>query len=198
MLLCEEYLKRHKLEVKNVKYANNSSLFFKPTNDRVSWLVLNIAWHDGKHGQTPGAFYFNVFRPQKYYGGEIFQKIEDMEKEVYWEKYEKYILDFAKSLDINDLLTDSTEVYLAAWELFLFSMDAKLTYSKLDSEILYQSVNLANSNDVRYRHVTKCLEFIYKENSQLYTVWRQEMYPHVANYAYWLIEVLKTKPLRNT
>jgi hypothetical protein len=100
MRLYHEYFKRRGLEnVPLVEHNTNGALILR-TKDllgRSSWVIVTIKWHDG--GVHPGTYIIEYRTPihNGFSKGKLFENYST--KEIEWDEYEDYFLNWSVSLD---------------------------------------------------------------------------------------------------
>jgi hypothetical protein len=196
MRLFEEYFQRHQITQVPVVYHCVSGSLLLRTNDRNiwknRWVLINLKW---QHGDGhPGKYHFDVSLPihDGFLKGSIFERCPTIQKN--WQEYEDFIDSWASSLRGVEPVCGIKEIFLCAWEMFVFMCDSwfmKQTYEI--KEFLFQTLNIENSIDVRFEYYENMMNIISIKQPSLIRVWRYEVLSRVQCYANWLAVLVQDK-----
>ena len=197
MFIFEEYLTRHSFDVAYVKHTLNGSLFFRHNNQ---WRIINIRWSE--QGNHPGLYNIRYYEPQGHrydkLGGDrtgvtLRRAVDDAH--IYWEEYEKYLVDWAKKLTPQDIARTQAEAKLAAWEICLFSFDALLV-GYANNENFFNTVNLDLPVNRRIAAVDRILTQIKRDERSrirepIMNFWEAEIIPYIGSHCDWLVKIVE-------
>lgn len=171
MFLCEEYIKRHKLDIDFIKHVNWGCLFYQTMPGQ--WKVLTISWKEPAN--HPGYYLLNQLQPIKFNlsDGQFFKK--NNETVFYVDDYEKLIYENTK--DIIRCPKNEDEIINAAWEIGLYIFDS-LIAKQVSSYVCNLGGDLREFNDFMQWLVNKVPEF--------HKFWHGEMSLYVDSHLNWL------------
>jgi hypothetical protein len=198
MRLYEEYFKRHAIkDIPLVRYDSMGALILR-TEDTTywhsSWLLVTIKWVDG--GIHPGKYVVEFYSPihNGYLKQRLFQKYNA--KELEWDQYEDYFLNWSRSLDGDSMpgvVTGGKEVILTAWEMFVYCYDGWFAHQ--ESELRHYvdrclDVDLPLAN--RYAGYQNCLIYLTARHPNVLKVWKYEVLALVQHYSGWLAALVES------
>ena len=188
MHLSKEYCQRHSINVPLVKYTQKDGTIFlrDDSNLGVEWFVLSFSFRDNPH--HPGTYKISNRIPiHNGYSKKLLFEVID-ENVLEWDEYEDYILDFAKDIKTSRVVTDQTEIVLAAWEMFVYCHDRSL--SKF-ADILFPSFDAELSAADRYAAYQLASNYFFENKFDFYISWKRDMISYIKSYSYWLAEIVQ-------
>jgi len=191
MNLCQEYLERHSIELPVVQHSGNGYVFLKSKNKkgRINWSVVTISFQDGKY--HPGTYLVNWSKPMHNgYGSRnrVFDSYE--QRQLEWDEYEGFFLDWTKSLKNSRVVEDHKEILVVAWEMFVYANDQNLL-SYAHREDFFNSIDDELSLDERYEACESMIEVMMEDPHVGNTrrCWDREIMVYVRGYSHWLAEL---------
>ncbi len=201
MLLQEEYLKRHRFTLPEVRHTlTTGSLILKAVQaepqDR--WVLVNIHWIDGS--QHPG--YYNVKIIKPIHNGcnskELFVNLSCYPPTfvLSYEEMEQFFLEFATySHGTLHAIHDVKESNLAAWEIFLYCFDSFLaSYAsyKLKS-CIENSIDFDLSTEDRHVAYFEAINVLMTEQSPVFDKYSSLIHTFAQNQLNWLATLVNAK-----
>ena len=179
MYLCEEYMQRHSLKFPYAKLVNFGANFFKKSD--VYWYLLTVSWKEPT--RHPGNFIIKIMQPQHngYEDNTLFHIVKDWV--VHLDEYEDFFLDFANNFDGKFARDD--EVYIAAWETYLYCYDFLLVKHAKMSELLATIDQDASVSD-RLEAINQTMLKLYDSHPKLVEHWSLNMRKYTEHYNHWL------------
>ena len=188
MLLYEEYIKRHSLNVASTRYVEKGSFLVKSIRKEGSltskdYLLFSIVWQFRPRGE-PGKFAVSIFRP-KHNGcdSNLFNTVG--EDNIQWDEYEKYLFDLLKITPRRDLLLDGKQIELAFWNIFLYCCDT-LIAEKGYYQRFFPTVDSDLSLTDRYLAFRNALRFLERHDTRCWDIWKSNMADRITNYCHWV------------
>jgi len=196
MFLFEEYLLRHQIDVPYVKSTTQSSVFYRHGD---TWAILSLRYQE--QGNHPGCYTVRYMEPQgsrfDRHGndrtGRTLRKFKEDDL-VYWDNYQTYLTNWAKSIRKSDIAVNELDAKLAAWEMCLQCFDT-LLIQYANSETFFNTINLDLSPAERQNHVNQMLNLIHRDergrNRELARFWEDDLASFYGNYATWLVRLVE-------
>lgn len=190
MLFQEEYLNRHGITgVPIVSYVTNGSLLLR-SNENPSlggWVLMLISWKDPRN--HPGKYHINFCNPvhDAYKKGKFFVRCLDRDIEIEWDRYQDYLLAWAKNVNATAIVGEM-EVSVAAWEVFSFCVDGWLA-TEADSvfrKLHYKSIDLELPLKDRYSAYQTALNHLGSNYPEMYRSYKEDLKVFFKNYCHWL------------
>jgi hypothetical protein len=198
MRLYEEYFRRHSiLDVPIVHHCFSGSLILKTTDHSVwqsNWVVVSINWikddhHPGHYCITTKIPIHNGFLNEnnRYNNFFIFPSYVNKNSD----EYEDFFFDWCDNLKSVIPITDSEELILSIWEMFVFCHDDFFVkQSKQIKIILFESLDKNNSMHDRNESRKKIIDFISTNYPKTLRIWNYEFLVCAENYSYWLADLV--------
>jgi hypothetical protein len=187
MLLCEEYLKRHKIKIPLVQYRKNGCLFIRESSD---WLALLVHWDGYLDERHPGRFLIRFVRPNHNGISAAAFRLAVPECTFYWDEYEDFILALSEKLPKVQIVYSKKIVVLTAWEMFLYCCDGCLSET-MNLDKLYAVIDIDRSLEERYSSFLIAISEVQQYCNEAYRFWQQHIGPCVRNYSYWLADLVR-------
>ena len=174
MNLCEEYIKRHNINIPYVPNIDWGSLFFKIDDQ---WRILVVNWKEASN--HPGYYTFRTLKPvhDGWYAGKYFDRSE--EQVVNLDNYEDYVLRFVSSVK---RCPNKDEIISIAWEMSLYIFDS-LIAKDVSSYVCKFDSNKLEFDDFVYWLSQKVMQFG--------NFWESDMESYVNGHMNWLGEMVK-------
>ena len=188
MHLGKEYCQRHSINVPLVKHTQKDGTIFlrDDSNLGVEWLILSFSFRGNPY--HPGTYKFLNIRPiHNGYSEKLLFEIID-EDILEWDEYEDYILDFSKTTKTSKVVTDRTEIVLAAWEMFVYCHDRSLSQF---ADILFPSFDTELSATDRYAAYQLASNYFFENKFDFYKSWKRDMISYIKSYSHWLAEIVQ-------
>jgi hypothetical protein len=186
---AEEYLKRHKLDVKLVKPVDHAVVFLRHNGEEASdFQVLQIDYKHNEH--HPGNYTVKSMRPMAN-GGKSRQMFEQIDGgPIEWDQYEDWVHQFMTAERSMRAVYDRTEVILVAWEMFCHCQDQAVSkYANHPS--FFRSLDSSVPMIERFKSYQEIIYLIQKNDQQLFVFWRDDMMNnYIKRYCHWLAELL--------
>lgn len=184
MLLCEEYLKRHSIDIPWIKHTQCAVLFYKDI-DISTWLVQHIEWHHPEF--HPGSYsietlcaYHNGFNERaafRHINTEIIQ----------WDEYEPFLLEWLSTP--RQIARTPDEITIASWEMIIQCWDRGLI-----RHIHFDKLTESIDHDVpllkRLKHIDDCLEYFSRQQHEFVEMWQGDFQFYRDNYAQWMADMV--------
>jgi len=178
MLLCEEYLKRNKINLPFVHHVESGYLFFKDEiDDKISRLIMSIGWDSN-------IYIIKFLSPSR---NSLFQTI-GKEMWIEWDNYESFLLNWANEANSKSLISSKEEVKLFAWETFCYCFDDQICKFDKDKNLL-ASLDASISHKERLGRINLFLG----KDERLFNSWHNKVLPLTENYCYWLCDLVAQK-----
>jgi hypothetical protein len=200
MFLFEEYLLRNQIDVPYAKATHRSAVIYR---NGVSWTILVLRYQD--QGNHPGYFVARYMEPSgnRYdrngndCTGSTLRRVREDES-IYWENYQTYLTNWAKSIRKTDIAANEIDARLAVWEVCLQCFDVLLT-PYATSELFFNTINLDLPATERYKHIEHMIQLIRRDdrnkihNHVLTRFWEDDMGELFCcgNYATWLVKLVE-------
>lgn len=193
MRLCEEYFKRHSINDVPVAYhCSAGSLILRTTDPSIwksRWILISIAWEN--HDFHPGKYKigFNLPIHDGYLDKLLFTQFPPTIKK--WHEYEDFFIDWSANLEAVVPVVGLEEVFLAAWEMFVFSYDS--WFNERPDEIkrlLFDSLDKENTIHQRYQYCQHILTYLSTSHPETLKVWKYNVLVRVQNYSDWLAKII--------
>lgn len=122
MLLHEEYILRHQLNVQIIRLDPLGSVFLRSVDRPFRWSIFSFRWRDGQI--HPGVYDTQEVEPVRNSFDEKHFFRQTFSKQVHVDSFESLILTFATSCKRRNLCAiPVTERSLAVWQIFLTIYD---------------------------------------------------------------------------
>lgn len=180
-LLCEEYVKRHKISVPFARHVQCGSLFLEDHNDS---LVILFHWKQASIFR-PGNYLVRVGKPVHNGCERGFCYITSKlipQSVCYWDEFEDFLAGWSRSVD---LVFGRQRVALKAWQIFLYCFDRRVA-NNIGPDALYDSIDLDLSVRERYKSMQETLRKLKANHDYLYQAWKNHMEGHLESYLHWV------------
>jgi len=191
MLLVEEYLKRHGIDIPFVRHVKQGYLFVKrPSDARMEFRILSIK--HVVHWRNPSQYKITIMMPRhnNFGDGRMFDLTDEVT--VPWDEFVEWISDpFGDADDKTTLISGRREALVCAWEMFVYCCDSGFV-DRANDRIFWTSLDKEVSIDERYAVIKEILER-YKSSmsrERMWGVWRDNIEMFLKNYCFWLDEIL--------
>ena len=135
MRLFEEYLSRHNIKTPIVFYEN-SNLIFRSKETPHHWLSLSVQWSHPRYWE-PGYFVFSLkesqFEGDDSYDSFCFKGKE--RHEVYWDAYEKKLIDIVRLLKKDYNIVGDRGLLLNSYQILVRSFDGVISDMMKDQNL---------------------------------------------------------------
>lgn len=183
-LLCQEYLKRNKIDGDFVFHCKKNTIFLKSIYSSknpylYSWRIFTVIWREQE--RHPGFYDFSL--SQVFHNGiknNIFLKQIEKLDMIFFEEYEKNILDFVQKIKKDGFYATSyNSQTLSAWEIFLIMCDS--WFARNSDKILMSLIektidkSLPISNRLEFQHKAEIL--LKKTKSPASDLWTHQIEP---------------------
>ena len=184
MLLQEEYLKRHGIDINPIYYTRKAHLVLSLRRPQV---VLEILWEETT--RRPGYFVFNFLNPNHngYLDGNYFVQLGDAHYYQY-DEYASFITRWARGL--NFLPVKSRQIRLVVWEMFLYCFDGWIAGHDLE-EMAFRPTDLQLSEGERLYELDKFLDYLANYDSLVIDIYSSEFRKYEDYYADWLANLIE-------
>lgn len=187
MLLQDEYLKRHGIDIKPIYYTRKAHLVL--TLRARPQVVVDVLWEETI--RRPGYFVFNFLNPNHngYLDGNYFVQLGDTHYYQY-DEYAGFITRWVRGL--NFLPVKSRQIRLAVWEMFLYSFDGWIAAHDLET-MAFRSTDLSLSEEERLYELDKFLDYLANYDTLVTDIYDSEFRKYEEHYADWLAELIEVK-----
>lgn len=180
MSICEEYIKRHGLNVPLVKRIQTGYLFFQ--TEPLVWKLFTLNWQNSS--SHPGHYVMRISSPNcDGWRCNFFTPI--FETEVFADQYETMIFDFSKN--VSKVTIGEEEMVNAGWEVALQVFDSALAKDN-DSLFLYDVLS-----DRNQKPNTKQIERFMQQIPGFSQFWQQNILRFLNNRLDWLGELIRNR-----
>lgn len=183
MLLYEEYIERHSLNLNLVKHINHGFLFSRTTKHA----VLSIVWTPPD--RCPGYYKFQHHTPVRdaHLKNNLFMPVGPC-KIVEWDQYED---EFLKYLKEYKPIYGIYEVFVMAWEMFVYSYDTWFATQNYAKEV-YATLDQEKSLKERVKSIQDFLVFLGDKHVSIKEAWEAGDKKYLSYYCHWICTI-KTK-----
>lgn len=194
MRIFEEYFQRHKIiDVPLVHHCSNGTLLLEADKQNPDWnsrwVLLTIKWVEDNH--HPGEYLIELQTPNHDCINKFFTTTQVTKK---WQEYEDFILQWGSSLDGLRPITNSREILITAWEMFIFMYDSWFTKQPATlKNKLFQSLDKENTLETRYSNYQDVAIFLATHHPAVMRIWKYEVLARVQNCANWLAHLIENK-----
>lgn len=170
MLLRDEYCLRNNISLAKVKFIKKGFAFFGEQN-----LLLVIKWiQEGNH---PGFYEISECSLEK--------RIITLEiKNIMWEEYENYIINWASS---HSIITNREVIFNLIWEYFIRKNEDFFIKNYTIDEI-FKTIDEKNSD--RVLSCIQLLDDISLKNKNIYNFWVEKLTEVINLYCHWLAKMV--------
>jgi hypothetical protein len=182
MYLCEEYLKRHGIDIPYVKHIRSGCAFFKPADN--NWYLLTINWQEPTW--RPGVYYIKTYEPihNGYRDGVLFEQLT--ENKLFLDEYEDFFLEWRKNVV---RLPWQKELRLITWEICLYCYDGLLA-SYVSKQDFLSTIDPSLSVESRLESLDKILIYFQNKLPLFVEALNMDMRRYSKEYANWLAELV--------
>lgn len=194
MRIFEEYFQRHNIiDVPLVHHCTNGTLLLETNKKEPDWnsrwVLVTIKWVEGAH--YPGEYLIEFQTPNYDCINNLFSTIHITRK---WHEYEDFILQCSSSFPSFRPITNSSEILIIAWEMFVFMHDS--WFAKQSTTLknkLFQSLNKENDLEIRYSNYQDVVCILAKQDSILIQTWEYNILFRTQNCANWLAYLIENQ-----
>ena len=193
--LHHEYLQRHSVDIPLVFYDKKINIILKSTTENIQWRILSLLWRPQDY--HPGFYEVNYLEAVRN-GFEASRCFKDLIRSDvwYWDQYETNLLQLVKKTKVDNFLAiRPSGQMLAAWEIFLFVVDAHLSQIvDLDFiKLLQESVCAKNTIAKKLKAFRKAERLLKYYFNDAWSFWHYRIKP-IANSPnnnnQWLIKII--------
>ena len=179
MLLQEEYIKRHSLDILPIVYTSSGSAIVK---DGPHYLILHLEWVP--QPWRVGHFKFSTCYPT--HNAHLISTCYDCKDvEIAWDRYEFYFRNWSS---VNNFKPVKNRL-LACWEIFLYCFDGWLARNATP-EFMKLVDKTADNYDLS---IIKAIEYLRDNYSSQFSRFRSQILKHCTdNYMEWLMNLLES------
>lgn len=185
MLLQEEYLKRHNINIKPIYYTRQANLILKLRSR--PQVILEIGWEEA--AGRPGYFIFNFLNPNHngYLDGNYLIQSGDAHYYQY-DEYAGFITRWARNL--NFVPIKSSQIKLAVFEMFLYCFDGWIADHNLE-ETAFQVTDLSLPDEQRLNELDIFIDYLATYDTLVSEIYGSEFRKYESYYADWLAEFIE-------
>jgi hypothetical protein len=185
MLLQEEYLKRHGINIKPIYYTRKANLVLKLKSR--PQVVVELSWENTS--RRPGYFVFNFLNPNHngYLDGNYFIQLGDAHYYQY-DEYAAFIIRWSRGLNFSPIR--SNQIRLAVWEMFLYCFDGWIAEHDLE-DMAFRVANLSLSEEERLYELDVFLDYLANYDTLVMDIYNSEFRNYEDYYADWLADLIE-------
>ena len=180
MYLCEEYMLRHSIKIPYAKLVNFGATFYK-MDEYSPWNILTINWKEPN--RHPGNFHVRMIEP-RHNGYDTGELLTVMEKhDIYLDEYEDFFFEWVTNF--YGKVAREKEIYIAAWEIYLYCHDSLLVkYARMEE--LLETIDQDASLEERLKAINQTILKLNDIHPRIIEDWTLNMRKYIDHYNHWL------------
>ncbi len=203
MDLCQEYYSRHNITEPCIKFAKNGTFFLRNAEgDHIKWKLYCISYV--RHSVYPSKYKVKQLRPLSNRDDYLFERV-GTETSLEWDEYEDFFLELANRISNKDLdydysvIENQTDIFLTAWEMFVYSMEKKLIKYIQDDDFV-ASIDIDLPSNIRYIAYRNFIDKNAKDEElknkrSFFYPWHHTMMDHIRKYCHWFPAMVNSKKI---